>query len=78
MNSAPRIGVDLGGTKIEIAALDASGAVVATKRVDTPAGDYGATVDAIVALVPASRRSGRRAARSASPPPGRDRSRRDA
>ena len=46
-----RIGIDLGGTKIEIAALDASGAVVAQKRVDTPAGDYEATVDAIVALV---------------------------
>jgi len=51
MNGGPRIGVDLGGTKIEIAALDAGGAVVARKRVDTPAGDYGATVDAIVALV---------------------------
>ena len=46
-----RIGIDLGGTKIEIAALDASGAVFARKRVDTPVGDYEATVDAIVALV---------------------------
>ena len=46
-----RIGVDLGGTKIEIAALDARGAVVSRKRVDSPAGDYDATVDAIVALV---------------------------
>ena len=51
MKSAPRIGVDLGGTKIEIVALDAIGAVLARRRVDTPAGDYGATVEAIVALV---------------------------
>ena len=46
-----RIGVDLGGTKIEIAALDDAGAVMARKRVDTPVGDYEATVDAIVDLV---------------------------
>jgi len=51
MNGGTRIGVDLGGTKIEAAALDAGGAVVIRKRVGTPAGDYGATVDAIVALV---------------------------
>jgi predicted NBD/HSP70 family sugar kinase len=46
-----RIGIDLGGTKIEIAALDDGGAVLARKRVDTPAGDYGATIAAIEALV---------------------------
>jgi fructokinase len=46
-----RIGVDLGGTKIEVAALDAGGAIVARKRVDTPTGDYGKTLDAIVSLV---------------------------
>lgn len=46
-----RIGVDLGGTKIEIAALDAAGAVLTRKRIDTPAGDYAATVKAIAALV---------------------------
>ncbi len=51
MNSTPRIGVDLGGTKIEAAALDARGAVISRRRVDTPARDYGATVQAIVALV---------------------------
>jgi predicted NBD/HSP70 family sugar kinase len=51
MNGGPRIGVDLGGTKIEIAALDADGAVVARERIDTPAGDYDATLAAIVALV---------------------------
>ena len=51
MKRAPRIGVDLGGTKIEIAALGEGGAVLARRRIDTPAGDYRATVDAIVALV---------------------------
>jgi len=46
-----RLGVDLGGTKVEIAALDAKGAIVERKRVDTPVGDYEATVDVIVNLV---------------------------
>ena len=46
-----RIGVDLGGTKIEIAAFDAGGAVLARKRVDTPVGDYDATVETIASLV---------------------------
>ena len=45
-----RIGVDLGGTKIEIAALDVDGGVLVRRRIDTPAGDYSATVTAIVAL----------------------------
>jgi fructokinase len=48
-----RIGVDLGGTKIEVAALDAGGAVAARRRVETPAQDYGATVATIRALVDA-------------------------
>jgi len=49
-----RIGVDLGGTKIELAALENSGAVRLRRRVPTPAGDYGATVDAVVSLVGAA------------------------
>ena len=48
---ALRIGVDLGGTKIEAAALDESGAIAARRRVATPAGDYEGTVRAIEALV---------------------------
>src|SRR5258707_8547930 len=48
-----RIGVDLGGTKIEVAALDAAGAVVARRRVHTPAQDYAATIVTIRALVEA-------------------------
>ena len=47
----PRIGVDLGGTKIEVLALDAAGRERHRKRVPTPQGDYDATLDAIAALV---------------------------
>jgi fructokinase len=45
-----RIGVDLGGTKIEAIAVDGRH-TLARRRVPTPAGDYGATVDAVGALV---------------------------
>lgn len=46
-----RIGIDLGGTKIEGIALDDDGAVLARKRVPTPSGDYPATLRAVAALV---------------------------
>ena len=46
-----RIGVDLGGTKIEIIALDDNGAAVLRRRTPTPVGDYAATVRAVVELV---------------------------
>src|ERR1044071_1066428 len=46
-----RIGVDLGGTKIEAVALEAGGREVFRKRVATPRGDYGGTVSAIAGLV---------------------------
>ncbi|MGF1629586.1 MAG: ROK family protein [Kiloniellaceae bacterium] len=46
-----RIGVDLGGTKIEAAALGPDGAVLARQRLATPREDYAATIGAIVALV---------------------------
>jgi fructokinase len=46
-----RIGVDLGGTKIEAVALDFSGAALARRRIATPAHDYDAVVRAIAALV---------------------------
>jgi fructokinase len=45
-----RIGIDLGGTKIEGIALDGS-TEVARLRVDTPRNDYDATLDAIVGVV---------------------------
>jgi len=46
-----RIGIDLGGTKIEIIALDERGATLLRRRVATPSGDYAGTVNAIVDLV---------------------------
>ena len=45
-----RIGVDLGGTKIEAVVLDLQGDIVWRKRVDTPK-DYVGSVKAIAALV---------------------------
>lgn len=46
-----RIGIDVGGTMIEGAAIDACGSVRFRHRVVTPAQDYRATIAAIVALV---------------------------
>ena len=46
-----RIGVDLGGSKIELLALDPQGHERYRKRVPTPKGDYGATVKTVTALV---------------------------
>ncbi len=42
-----RIGIDLGGTKIEGIVLDPHGAVRARRRIPTPTGDYAATVRAV-------------------------------
>jgi fructokinase len=56
-----RIGIDLGGTKIEGIALDGS-AEVARLRVDTPRDEYDATLSAIVDVVSElERRTGARA-----------------
>ncbi len=46
-----RLGIDLGGTKIEIIALDDSGKELLRRRVPTPNGNYTATLQAIAALV---------------------------
>src|SRR6266478_8384099 len=46
-----RIGIDLGGTKIEGAAVDGSGAFLVRRRIATPRGSYPATLEAMVALV---------------------------
>ena len=46
-----RIGIDLGGTKIEIVVLDESGNTRYRRRVATPRGSYEGTIDAIVRLV---------------------------
>lgn len=46
-----RIGIDIGGTKIEALALEDGGRERFRKRVATPRGDYDATLRAIAALV---------------------------
>jgi fructokinase len=46
-----RIGVDLGGTKIEALAIDARGREIFRKRIPTPRGDYAATIAAVASLV---------------------------
>jgi fructokinase len=48
-----RIGIDLGGTKIEGIVLAPGGAVAARRRVPTPKNDYAATVAAVRDLVAA-------------------------
>jgi fructokinase len=46
-----RIGIDLGGTKIEALAIDSKGMELVRHRVDTPREDYDATIAAMVELV---------------------------
>lgn len=46
-----RVGVDLGGTKIEAVALDGTGNELDRRRVATPQGDYEGIIDELVALV---------------------------
>jgi len=46
-----RIGIDLGGTKIEGIVLNMQGHEVARMRIPTPAGDYIATIEAIAQVV---------------------------
>ena len=45
------IGIDLGGTKIEVAVLDAAGRFLLRERVPTPRNDYDGTLTAMAALV---------------------------
>jgi fructokinase len=52
----PRIGIDLGGTKIEAVALRGEAEVVLRQRVVTPAGDYAATLEAVANLIEALER----------------------
>ncbi|MGC8697462.1 MAG: ROK family protein [Halothiobacillus sp.] len=46
-----RLGIDLGGTKIEVAVLDVAGQFVFRERLPTPQGDYAGTLAAITRLV---------------------------
>ena len=48
-----RIGIDLGGTKTEAAALDETGAILLRRRVETVAGSYPDTIATIKELVEA-------------------------
>jgi fructokinase len=51
MTERLRIGIDVGGTKIEGAAIDVSGAVRVRRRIATPPGDYRGTITAIASIV---------------------------
>src|SRR5690606_15729844 len=51
-----RIGIDLGGTKIEVVALDDADHETVRRRQHTPAGDSAGTVRTVVALVEAVER----------------------
>jgi fructokinase len=46
-----RIGIDLGGTKIEIVALDSAGRAIVRRRIASPAHAYGDMVEAIATLI---------------------------
>jgi fructokinase len=50
-SAGPFIGIDLGGTKIEIAVLDSGGHFLLRERVPTPRDDYEGTLAAIASLV---------------------------
>jgi len=57
-----RVGIDLGGTKIEIVALDGDGGELLRRRVATPRDDYPGTLAAVAGLVEeVERELGRRA-----------------
>jgi fructokinase len=49
-----RIGIDLGGTKIEAVVLDDRGGIVFRERRATPRGDYDGTIEALASLVAAA------------------------
>jgi len=51
MPNAIRLGIDLGGTKLEIVAIDADGRELLRRRVSTPREGYAATLAALAALV---------------------------
>ncbi|MDG2424589.1 MAG: ROK family protein [Phycisphaerales bacterium] len=51
MSDDYRLGVDLGGTKIEAALLEPNGALVSRTRIETPQGEYQGTLKAIRDLV---------------------------
>ena len=48
---SPLLGIDLGGTKIEVAVIDAAGRFLLRERAPTPQGDYAGTLDTVARLV---------------------------
>ncbi len=46
-----RIGIDLGGTKVELIVLDAEGGTIHKKRISTPQGNYQNTIASISELI---------------------------
>lgn len=46
-----RLGVDLGGTKVEVAVLDEAGDFLFRERLPTPQGDYVGTIETIATLI---------------------------
>jgi predicted NBD/HSP70 family sugar kinase len=46
-----RIGVDVGGTEIEVALMDSNDDIVFTRRIASPRDDYAAAVGAIINIV---------------------------
>jgi predicted NBD/HSP70 family sugar kinase len=46
-----RIGIDLGGTKMEVVALDEEGRELLRRRAATPRNDYAGTIEAVAGLV---------------------------
>ena len=55
-----RIGIDVGGTKIEGIALDAAGREAGRQRVATPRDDYDGTLNAVASVVESLERDGER------------------
>ena len=53
MSAGFRIGIDLGGSKIEGAAIDATGVTRIRRRIATPIHDYRGTIEAIAGLTQA-------------------------
>ena len=51
VNHGPRIGIDLGGTKIEAVLMDSQGEITKTERLPTPKDSYGETLSAISRII---------------------------
>ncbi|NBW01391.1 MAG: ROK family protein [Betaproteobacteria bacterium] len=55
-DAALRLGIDLGGTKIEAAVLDSAGAIRWKQRIASPQNNYQSTLSALAALIAQARR----------------------